>query len=183
MSYLPVSLIAGVLACAELALVVMDGICETDEFYVFHSASIHDVAHIVSCHVITPAGNAKDRMVFAVVFLDLFQKGNVVASEKALCRLSSCRKVIGTQIYNGHLRLESILGRIPFHVLVHIECLTIAVRHVIVFEFVAVVSCDSHSGVGYYVVVGVEVAGQNGCVCKVTVFSFWLERVVFGAVF
>ena len=183
MGYLPVSLIARVLACAELALVVMDGICETDEFYIFHSAIIHDVAHVVSCHVITPAGNAKDRMVFAVVFLYLFQKGIIVASEKAFRRLSACREVIGTQINDGHLRLESILGRIPFHVLVHIECLTVAVRHVIVFEFVAVVSCDSHSRVGHYIVVCVEVAGQNGSVCEVAVFCFRLERVVFGAVF
>ena len=117
--------------------------------HVRHIAVVDQVAHIVKEVLVSLGGDTQDRMVLAIVGLDILEETIVVLAEILVLRRQSSREIICTQIYDSHSRMEIGLGSIPTIDLgrVLIEGLEITIRHPPAFELGVVVAGNTHTRV------------------------------------
>ena len=90
------SLVIRMPACAELGIIVMDGIGQSHEMHILHAAGIDSISYVVGRKVIAFARDAEDRVVLSVIRFDFTEKLMIMLPEIFQCRLAFCREVIGT---------------------------------------------------------------------------------------
>ena len=94
-------------------------------------------------------------------------------------RLTSGRKVIGTEVDDNGIWPVCCLRGIPDGVLIHVEGLAVSVRHVVTRTEIVIIAGYSLTGVAYEVVIRIEIPGRDCCIGQCTVLRPCLERVVF----
>lgn len=75
------SLVIRMPACAELGIIVMDGIGQSHEMHILHAAGIDSISYVVSRKVIAFARDAEDRVVLSVIRLDFTEKLMIMLPE------------------------------------------------------------------------------------------------------
>lgn len=75
------SLVIRMPACAELGIIVMDGIGQSHEMHILHAAGIDSIPYIVGSEVVALAGDAENRVVLSVICLDFTEKLMIMPSE------------------------------------------------------------------------------------------------------
>ena len=83
----------------------MDGFGKSHYVDILESAAVESLADVVEHQKIVFRGDAEDRVVLAIVVLDLFQQRDVVLDEQPFGRLHSCREIIGAKVYDCYSRL------------------------------------------------------------------------------